>query len=89
MCDCDKGQSVSPPAGFDSATPRTAAGQAAPSMGPCRQESWGGLPLPSPGGLPHPGSEAGSPALQRDALPSEAPGIVNMHQMGLPRRRSW
>ena len=41
------------------------------------------------GGLPHPGSEAGSPALQRDALPSEAPGIVNMHQMGLPRRRSW
>ena len=33
-----------------------------------------GLPLPSPGDLPNPGIETGSPALQADALPSEPPG---------------
>ena len=30
--------------------------------------------LPSPGDLPDPGIEPGSPALQADALPSEPPG---------------
>ena len=29
-----------------------------------------GLPFPSPGDLPHPGFEPGSPALQADSLPS-------------------
>ena len=29
-----------------------------------RQEYWSGLPFPSPGDLPHPGIEPGSPALQ-------------------------
>ena len=29
---------------------------------------------PSPGDLPNPGIEPGSPALQTDALPSEPPG---------------
>ena len=29
-----------------------------------RQEYWSGLPLPSPGDLPNPGIEPGSPALQ-------------------------
>ena len=32
------------------------------------------LPLPSPGDLPNPGIEPGSPALQADTLPSEPPG---------------
>ena len=36
-----------------------------------RQEYWSGLPFPSPGDLPDPGIEPGSPALQADALPSE------------------
>ena len=29
-----------------------------------RQEYWTGLPFPSPGDLPHPGTEPRSPALQ-------------------------
>ena len=40
-------------------------------MGSPRQESWNGLPYPSPGDLPDPGIEPGSPALQADSLPSE------------------
>ena len=48
--------------------------QAPPSMGFSRQEYWSGLPFPSPGDLPDPGIEPGSPALQADALPSEPPG---------------
>ena len=51
------------------ATPWTVAYQAPPSMGFSRQECWNGLPFPSPGDLPDPGIEAGSPALQADALP--------------------
>ena len=35
-------------------------------MGFSRQEYWSGLPLPSPGDLPDPGIESGSPALQAD-----------------------
>ena len=35
-------------------------------MGFSRQEYWSGLPLPSPGDLPDPGTEPGSPALQAD-----------------------
>ena len=45
------------------ATPWTAAYQAPPSMGFSRQEYWSGLPFPSPGDLPDPGIEPGSPAL--------------------------
>ena len=44
-------------------TPWTVAYQASPSMGFSRQEYWSGLPFPSPGDLPHPGTEPGSPAL--------------------------
>ena len=43
-------------------------------MGFSRQEYWSELPSPSPGDLPHPGSEPRSPALQADSLPSEPPG---------------
>ena len=53
------------------ATPWTVAYQAPPSMGFSRQECWSGLPLPSPGDLPNPGIEPGSPTLQADPLPSE------------------
>ena len=40
-----------------------------------RQEYWSGLPFSSPGDLPNPGIEPGSPTLQIDALPSEPPWI--------------
>ena len=33
-----------------------------------RQEYWSGLPFPSPGDLPDPGMEPGSPTLQTDAF---------------------
>ena len=56
------------------ATPWTVAYQAPPSMEFSRQEFWSGLPLPSPGDLPNPGIEPGSPSLQANALPSEPPG---------------
>ena len=56
------------------ATPWTVACQAPPSMGFSRQEYWSGLPFPSPGDLPNPGIEPGSPALQTDVLLSEPPG---------------
>ena len=56
------------------ATPWTVAYQAPPSMEFSRQEYWSGLPYPSPGDLPDPGIEPGSPAFQADALPAEPPG---------------
>ena len=58
------------------ATPCTTAHQAPLSMGFSRQEYWSGFPFPSPGDLPNPGIEPGSPTLQSkaDALPSEPPG---------------
>ena len=55
-------------------TPWTVAYQAPPSMGFSRQECWSGLPFPSPGDLPDPGIEPGSPTFQADALTSELPG---------------
>ena len=55
-------------------TPWTVAYKAPLSMGFSRHEYWSGLPFPSPGDLPDPGIELGSPALQADALPSELPG---------------
>ena len=54
-------------------TPWTIAHQAPLSMEFFRQEYWSGLPFPSPGDLPYPGIESGSPVLQADALPSELP----------------
>ena len=56
------------------ATPWTLAYEVPPSMGFSRPEYWSGVPLPSPGNLPDPGIEAGSPALQADTLSSEPPG---------------
>ena len=56
------------------AIPWIVAYQAPPSMGFSRQEYWSGLPFPSPGDLPNPGIEPGSPALEADALTSQPPG---------------
>ena len=36
------------------------------------------MPFPSPGALPDPEIEPGSPALQADALPSESPGKLRI-----------
>ena len=52
-------------------TPLTVTRQAPLSMGFSRQEYWSGLPFPSPGDLPDPGIEPGSPALRADPLPTE------------------
>ena len=54
--------------------PWTVACQAPLSMEFFGQEYWSGLPSPSPGDLPDPGTELRSPALQADSLPSEPPG---------------
>ena len=53
------------------ATRWTVAYQASLSMGFSRQEYWSGLPFPSPGDLPDPGIEPGSPTLEADALTSK------------------
>ena len=56
-------------------TPWTAAHQAPLCMELSRQESWSGLPFPSPGDPPNPGIKPGSCALQVDSLPIELLGI--------------
>ena len=48
--------------------------QAPLSMGFSRPEYWSGFPFLSPGHLPNPGIEPGSPTLEADALTSEPPG---------------
>ena len=55
------------------ATPWAVAHQDPQFMGFSRQEYWSGVPFPSPGDLPNPVIEPGSPALQADALLSELP----------------
>ena len=56
------------------ATLWTAAHQVPLSMEFSRQEYWSGLPFPSPGDLPDPGIEPGSPELQADSSLSEPQG---------------
>ena len=51
------------------ATPWTVAHQAPPSTGFSRKEYLSGWPFPSPGDLPDPGIEPGSPALQQTLYP--------------------
>ena len=61
----------------DSVTPWTAAGQAPLSMGSSRQEYWSGLPFPTPGDLPDPGTEPTSLkslALTGGSFTTEPPG---------------
>ena len=59
---------------FVAATPWTVPRRTPLSAEFSRQEYWSGLPFPSPGDLPDPGIESGSPTLQADSLPSEPPG---------------
>ena len=50
-------------------------------MGFSRQEYWSGLPVPSPGNLPDPGNEQGSPAGQTDweaEVPNQTAKIVKL-----------
>ena len=54
--------------------PGTVVRQVPLSMEFSRQEFWSELPFPSPGDLPNPGIEPGSPTLQADSLLSEPPG---------------
>ena len=61
-------------------------------MGFSRQEYWSGLPFPSPGDLPNPGVEPGSPAFQTDALsseplgkPPETPGVTGKFGLGIQK----
>ena len=56
-------------------TPWIAAHQTPLSMEFSRQDYENGLPFPSPGNLPNPGTERGSPALQADSLLFEPPGV--------------
>ena len=53
------------------ATSWTVVHQVPLSMKFSRQENWSWLPCPSPGDLPDPGTEPGSPALQADSSLSE------------------
>ena len=55
------------------ATVWTVAYHDSPSVGFSRQEYWSGLPFPSPGYLPDPGTEPRSLSLQADTLPSGPP----------------
>ena len=43
-----------------------------------RQEYWSRWPFPSPGNLPDPGIDPGSPALHANSLPTESSGKVNL-----------
>ena len=53
--------------------PVAVARQAPLSMEIFRQGYWSGLPFPSPGDLPNPGIELGTPSLQADSLLPEPP----------------
>ena len=55
-------------------TPWTVFHKAPLSMAFPMQGYWSGLPFPSPGNIPDPGSEPRSPVLQADSLQSEPPG---------------
>ena len=61
----------------------TVVGQAPLPMGFSRQGCWSGLPCPSPGALPDPEIEPGSPMLQADSLPSEPLGKPSQHKFRL------
>ena len=62
-------------------TPWTAAHQVPQSMGLPRQEHWSGLLYPSPGDLPHPGTEPASLA-----SPASAEGFFTTEPSGKPKK---
>ena len=51
--------------------------------GSSRQAYWSGLPFPSPGTLPDPRSEPGSPALQADSIQSEPQGNLKIKMVAM------
>ena len=61
--------------------PWSVACQAPLSIGFPRQEYWSGLTFPSPGDLPGPGIEPGSPALQAGSLPLSYLGSPHMSRV--------
>ena len=67
----------------------TVAHQAPLSMEFSRQEYCSGLPLFSPGNLPDPGIEPGSPVLQTDSLLSESPENHNPIESRKLRHREF
>ena len=68
------------------ATRWTVARQPSLSMGFSRQEYWSGLPFPSPGNLPDPGTKPVSLSFLAGSLPSELPGKSQIDQV--PNRLS-
>ena len=52
-------------------------------MGFPRQEYWSVLPFPSPGDLPHPGTEPVSPALAGRFFTLASPGKPNSYTLGM------
>ena len=60
-------------------TPRTVQ-----SMEFSKPEYQRGQPIPSPGDIPNPGIELGSPALQADSLTAELPGKLKQQELCLP-----
>ena len=70
MCVCD----------IPFVTPQTVAHQAPLSMGFSRQEYWSGLPFPSPGDLPDPGTKCTSPL-----FPTLAGGFLTTEPPGKPQ----
>ena len=55
-------------------TEQLSAHQVPQPVGFSRQEYWSGLPFPSPGDLPNPGTESTSPALAGGFFTTEPPG---------------
>ena len=55
------------------------------------QEYWSGLPFPSPGDLPNPGTESGSPALEADSLPTQLRGkhCICVSNVYFTKSNSW
>ena len=70
----DDGGSIATKSCQTLATPRNVAYQDPLSVGFSRQEYWSGLPFPSPGDFPNPGTEPRSPALQADSLMTDLQG---------------
>ena len=56
-------------------------------MGFPRQESWSGLPLPSPGDLPNPGIKPRSPALAGGFFTTEPHGKPSVGDVSLKKKK--
>ena len=68
---------------------RTVTHQASLSLGFPRQEYWSGFPFPSPGDLPDPRIEPGSPALAGRCFTNEPPGLCPLSNLGSLWGQIW